>query len=302
LIGGPILDSVTGRHLLMLKHKQVESDRYHDKFFSKPEVRLEEEYNDGLATKNIVEPESCISENFPNCNIPLHGDLASLAAKIPCSSDLVKKKPINQGFVSSICRQCDSPQLGLVSKLDSDDTTRLCDELGMIEKPACKKSHITKSGPNVDRINSNTSEMSISVHGRGTVGLTNQVNPQDLNCKLHHTQGKDLVLDAFVGLNTIGLSETKDVKEPKSKRLAGRRKRLLSKKADCTILADITHVEPQCELCLCRNGGEHCKRQCSQMFILEQKHQIPDRDMKIQFQQIAAANCNSEGKHWIVTV
>ena len=129
-------------------------------------------------------------------------------------------------------------------------------ELDMIESPASKQRHITKTGPNVERIISNTSELGVNVHGKDNVGLTNQAHPQYLNCELRQTQGVDLVLDAFVGLNTIGLSETKDVKEHKSKRLAGRRKRLLSRKADATILADITHVEPQCGLCLCRNGGE----------------------------------------------
>jgi hypothetical protein len=61
----------------------------------------------------------------------------------------------------------------------------------------------------VERKNSNTNEWGVNVHGKDTVGLTNQAHPQYLNCELRQTQGVDLVLDAFVGLNTIGLSETK---------------------------------------------------------------------------------------------
>jgi hypothetical protein len=124
------------------------------------------------------------------------------AAGIPCNSDLMKKKPINRGFVSSTYGNCVSPQLGSVRKLNSDDTTGLLNvELDVIECPDSKKRQITKSEPNVERKNSNTNEWGVNVHGKDTVGLTNQAHPQYLNCELRQTQGVDLVLDAFVGLN-----------------------------------------------------------------------------------------------------
>jgi hypothetical protein len=144
------------------------------------------------------------------------------------------------------------------------------------------------------------------------VDQANQVNPHDWFSGLHQMEEEDSVLDTIEGLIKIGLTESKVGKEPKPKRLSGRRRRQILKKAESTMMADITNVEPQCAVCQCRNGGEHCKRQCSQMFILEKTAVFPKRDINIHFQKtpleteairesIGLLQCNKISSDYVVT-
>jgi hypothetical protein len=88
-----------------------------------------------------------------------------------------------------------------------------------------------------------------------------------------HKPGES-VLETKEGLMEFGLNVALE-KEQGINRLAGRRKRRILKLAETAIAVDNHTREPQGHLCNCRDGGEHCSRQCLQMFILEKPDAVP---------------------------